>query len=85
MTKNGATIEYGLVCDNDSDKVVTAELKLVEAYNKTAITGGYSAKAAGVNKLVSYFENDLLNQFRQDEHIIINPREEGFLEHLHIY
>ncbi|MBV8388748.1 MAG: hypothetical protein JO080_03000 [Mucilaginibacter sp.] len=85
LTRNGNAIEYSLVCDNDSDKVVSAELKLVEAYNKTTIKGGYSSKADGVNELVAYLENNILNQFQKDEHVIINPKKEDFFDQLHIY
>jgi hypothetical protein len=85
LTRNGNAIEYSLVCDNDSGKVVNTELKLVEAYNKTTIQGGYSAKAKGIEPLVGYLEDTLLTQFCRNESVTINPKKEGFWDHLHIY
>lgn len=85
LTRNGNGIEYGFVCDNDSGKVVNAELKLVEAYNKTTIKGGYSSKADGVNELVAYLEKNILNQFQKDERDTINIKKKGFVDRLNIY
>lgn len=65
---NQDSIEYGLKCEeyNSKGNPNLTIISLVEAYNKTQNTGGYSKKAKGVDGLVNEFELNIskLKPFR---------------------
>jgi hypothetical protein len=68
------SIEYGLKCEEyiSDGKII---LSLVEAYNKTRITGGYSKEAKGVEPLVNKFEASFLTPLRNSQKLKITPLE----------
>lgn len=74
MKVNQDSVEYGLKCEEHISDGKTI-LSLVEAYNKTRITGGYSKEAKGVEPLVSNFEANFLKPLRNSQNIKITPLE----------
>ncbi len=71
---NQDSIEYGLKCeDNSKGNSNLTIISLVEAYNKTQNTGGYSKKAKGVDALVNEFELNILKALNDKQKIHITP------------
>jgi len=86
VKKGTDSLSFGLVCEeNSTNGVWETELDLVEAMNKTKLTGGYGSKADGLKPLLDYFESDLLLELKKKQHADIHLKKEGFFERIHIY
>ena len=64
LKKDTSTISYGLVCDQNEN---TTDVKVVSAFIKNSINGGYVAEAPGVKKLLGVFEKDFLAPFEDGD------------------
>jgi hypothetical protein len=72
---NQDSIQYGLKCEEYQGNKGKTIISLVEAYNKTKNTGGYSKNAKGVNPLVSNFDTNFLTPLKNSQNVQITPFE----------
>ncbi len=74
IKSNRSDIEYSIKCEeNNSGKLIKTTISLVQAYNKTQNTGGYSREAKGIKPLIDIFDVDFLTPLSNTQHIKITP------------
>lgn len=73
MKINKDSISYNLECEKSDGATNKTTIQLVEAYNKTRITGGYIKDAKGVKPLVDDFESDFLTPLKNKQNINVIP------------
>jgi hypothetical protein len=72
MKSNQNDIEYSIKCEEDnSGKLTKTLINMVEAYDKTHNTGGYSKEAKGIEPLVNNFDVNFLMPLSNTQHIKI--------------